>query len=339
MFDKKNIRTYYLMISRKIRNFLLSQKSREFLVFLFFVFVSFCFWLMQTMNDLYQAEFKMPVRLRNVPKEVVLTSELPDEIRVRVEDRGTVLLNYMLGRTFFPVSFDFEEYRDRGDHVHISSAEIFMKVATQLNTSTKLLSVRPDTLEIIYTEGKAKKVPVVLDGHVSAGRQYYVSDIHFSPDSVMVYAPKEVLGSITAAYTQPLELENITDTLNQRVAIRKVKGAKFVPATNDMSVYVDMYSEKTVDVPIVGVDFPPGKVLRTFPSKAQVTFQVGLKHFKEVTANDFFIGIHYKDLLRNKEERVPLSVQTFSPYASRVRVIPSSADYLIEEQQVTETHD
>ena len=101
MFDKKNIRTYYLMISRKIRNFLLSQKSREFLVFLFFVFVSFCFWLMQTMNDLYQAEFKMPVRLRNVPKEVVLTSELPDEIRVRVEDRGTVLLNYMLGRTFF----------------------------------------------------------------------------------------------------------------------------------------------------------------------------------------------------------------------------------------------
>ena len=112
---------------------------------------------MQTMNDLYQAEFKMPVRLRNVPKEVVLTSELPDEIRVRVEDRGTVLLNYMLGRTFFPVSFDFEEYRDRGDHVHISSAEIFKKVATQLNTSTKLLSVRPDTLEIIYTEGKAKK--------------------------------------------------------------------------------------------------------------------------------------------------------------------------------------
>ena len=103
MFDKKNIRTYYLMISRKIRNFLLSQKSREFLVFLFFVFVSFCFWLMQTMNDLYQAEFKMPVRLRNVPKEVVLTSELPDEIRVRVEDRGTVLLNYMLGRTFFPL--------------------------------------------------------------------------------------------------------------------------------------------------------------------------------------------------------------------------------------------
>ena len=34
MFDKKNIRTYYLIISRKIRNFLLSQKSREIRIFL-----------------------------------------------------------------------------------------------------------------------------------------------------------------------------------------------------------------------------------------------------------------------------------------------------------------
>lgn len=53
------------------------------------------------MNDVYQTEFKIPVRLKNVPKEVVMTSELPNEIKVKVEDRGTVLLNYMLGKTFF----------------------------------------------------------------------------------------------------------------------------------------------------------------------------------------------------------------------------------------------
>lgn len=86
---------------------MLSQKSREFLVFLFFVFVSFCFWLMQTMNDLYQAEFKMPVRLRNVPKEVVLTSELPDEIRVRVEDRGDRIVELYVGKNLFPCFLRF----------------------------------------------------------------------------------------------------------------------------------------------------------------------------------------------------------------------------------------
>lgn len=57
--------------------------------------------MLQTLDESYQTEFKVPVRLKNVPKEVVLTSDFPDDVRIRVEDRGTVLLNYMLGRTFF----------------------------------------------------------------------------------------------------------------------------------------------------------------------------------------------------------------------------------------------
>ena len=51
MSDKRNIRIRYSGILEKIRNFMLSDKSREFLIFLFFAFVSFCFWLLQVLND------------------------------------------------------------------------------------------------------------------------------------------------------------------------------------------------------------------------------------------------------------------------------------------------
>ena len=90
MFDKRNIRIYYLKTLERIRSFLLSRNSREFLIFLFFVFVSFCFWLLQVLNDDYETEFSVPLRLKNVPSDVVLTSELPDELRIGVKDRGTV---------------------------------------------------------------------------------------------------------------------------------------------------------------------------------------------------------------------------------------------------------
>lgn len=75
MFDVKNIKRYYRLGLRKIRTFLLSDKCRECLVFLFFVLVSFCFWMLQTLDESYQTEFKVPLRLKNVPKEVVLTSD------------------------------------------------------------------------------------------------------------------------------------------------------------------------------------------------------------------------------------------------------------------------
>lgn len=333
MFDVKNIEQYYRLGIQKIRKFLLSNKCKECLVFLFFVLVSFAFWMLQTLDDVYQTEFKVPLRLKNVPKEVVLTSELPNEVRVRVEDRGTVLLNYMLGRTFFPVSFDFNDYRDKGTHVHIPSAELLKKVAAQLNVSTHLISVRPDTLDFIYTMGKAKKVPVRLNGEVRAGLQYYVSHIGFVPDSVIAYAPQEVLDTLTAAYTERVDLENVADTLHKRVSLQKLKGVKFVPAYNDLSVYVDMYSEKTVEVPIVGINFPANKVLRTFPSKVQVTFQVGLMHFKEISSEDFFIGVTYEDILKTNGDKLLLTLKSVPDYVSHARIIPDSVDYLIEQTE------
>ena len=100
MFDSRKIRLHCIRTERKIRIFLLRKESREFLIFLFFVFVSASFWLLQTLDDHYETEFSVPIKLKNVPQDVVITSDLPSDLRVTVGDRGTVLINYMLGRTF-----------------------------------------------------------------------------------------------------------------------------------------------------------------------------------------------------------------------------------------------
>ena len=39
MFDRRNIRRIYLNITEKTKDFLLSDKSREFLIFLFFFLI------------------------------------------------------------------------------------------------------------------------------------------------------------------------------------------------------------------------------------------------------------------------------------------------------------
>ena len=336
MFDVAIIRRYIQLVWKKIRFFLLSERCKEALVFLFFVLVSFGFWMLNTLDEVYKTDFKMPVRLKGVPKEVVLTSDFPEDVQVSVEDRGTVLLNYMLGRTFYPVSFDFDDYDKADHHLRIPSAELQKRISAQLNVSTKLLSVRPDTLDIIFARGQARKLPVRLNGELVAGRQYYVSQVRFSPDSVVAYAPQEVLDTLTAAYTRPVRLEQLTDTLHMRLQLQPSVGAKFVPSFTDMEVCVDMFSEKTVEVPITGINFPAGRMLRTFPSKVQVTFQVGLKRFKSVSAADFFIGVTYEDVLRNKDGKLPLSLKSSPAYVSHIRIAPAAVEYLIERQAVEE---
>ncbi|MCD8183807.1 MAG: YbbR-like domain-containing protein [Bacteroides sp.] len=337
MFERRNIKRIYFNIIRKIKNFLLSDKSREFFLFLFFFVIAGGFWLLQTLNNDYEAEFSIPVRLKGVPNNTVITSEPASELRIKVKDKGAVLLNYMLGKSFYPVTLDFSDYQGADNHVRIYPSQYEKKVLSQLNVSTRLLSMKPDTLEYFYSTGASKLVPVKLRGSVSAGRQYYLSDTIFTPDSVLVYAPAGVLDTITAAYTQPVKLENISDTPKQQVPLFTRKGVKFVPASIEMMLPVDIYTEKTVEVPLHGINFPADKVLRAFPSKVQVTFQVGLSRFRQINADDFHINVSYEDLLRLGSDKYRVKLKKVPDGVSQVRFNPEQVDFLIE--QVTPRND
>ena len=331
MFDRRNIKYTYLKLSKKIKDFLLSDKSREFLIFLFFFLIAGGFWLLQTLNNDYEAEFSIPVRMKDLPNNVVLTSEPPSELRVRVKDKGTVLLNYMLGKSFFPFNLGFLDYKGKDNHVKIYASDFEKKILSQLNVSSKILSIKPDTLEYIYSEGKSKLVPVRFQGKVTAGLQYYVSDTICKPDSVLVYAPEGILDTITTAYTQNITLENISDTTRRRIPLTSERGVKFVPASVEMTFPVDIYTEKTVEVPLHGVNFQADKVLRTFPSKVQITFQVGLKRFRSIKASDFIINISYEELLKLGSDKYTVKLKSFPSGINQIRIVPEQVDFLIEQ--------
>ena len=335
LFGKKNIKDILRNTKDKVRDFLLTEKCREFLIFLFFVAISFGFWMLQTLDGNFETEFTIPLRLKDVPKDVVITSDLQDEVRVKVEDRGTVLLNYMLGRSFLPISINFSDYENSSSRVVLPYEDLRKRVSSQLNSTTKLLSVYPDSIGFVYSQGKFKKVPVSVSGKITPGIQYYISDIKLSPDSVIVYAPAEVLKTVQTAYTMPLDCEDLTENTSLRTSLKKIDGAKYDPSFCDVSVSVDMYSEKTVEVPVVGIGFPANKTLRTFPSKVKITFKVGLSGYSSVNADDFFIGVKYSDLLKTSKDNIDLVVTTTNPNVSNIRVVPSSVDYLIEESVIS----
>ena len=332
MFDKQNIHLHCLDISKRIKDFLLAKKSREFLIFLFFMFVSFSFWLLQVLNDDYETEYTVSLRMKDVPDNVVLTSELPSKMKITLKDRGTVLVNYSLGQGLMPLTLDFAEYSDKGNQVRIPSITLAKKITAQLSQSTKLVAIKPDTLEFIYTKGAAKTVPVKICGTITPERQYYVSDTIFSPDSVRVYAPKSILDTITAAYTKTIDFEEVSDTVRKCVSFASVKGARFIPDYSDLTLKVDVYAEKTVDVPVVGVNFPHDKVLRTFPSKAKVTFQIGLSRFMEVGADDFQVVVDYDDLQNEGGDKCKLQLKEIPKGVNHVRVNPNEMDYIIEQK-------
>ena len=320
----------------QLKDKLFGHKSHELLVFCFFLAVSFGFWLLQALNETLQREVNVYLELENVPSDVVIIDSLPPALSVTVQNRGLALARHSFSTLFRPnrLKIDFTKY-DTGKNdaeVYISNADIQRMLGRFFVTSMKIQSFRPDTLRFAYNHGCSKTLPVKLAGTVKASGQNYIQAVRFEPDSVKVFAPKAILDTMHVVYSEAFALEGLYETGNYPVALRKQKLLKYEPSQINIKVDVGYYTEKTVKVPVLGLNFPAEKKLRTFPAQVNVTFRIESGRYNKVGSEDFVIATTYEELLKNTESsKLSLQLKTVPEGVSNVRISPREVDYLIEQ--------
>ena len=316
-------------ILKAVRNFLFSGLNKEFLIFLFFLALSGAFWLLMTLNETMEREFKIPMRLTGVPRNAVITGELPDTVRVTVRDKGFTLVTY----DFRPLVFRFSNYadEDEGKGV-IPLTDVQKQVLSQMYGSSKLLQVKPGAFDFYFTYGTSKKVPVVFRGKITTNKSYYLAHTEFYPSMVTVYANKQQLDKLQSVEIEPFNYRNLQDTIRQAVKIRKIRGVKIVPPTVRLSVYPDVLTEEAIEVPITAINMPPGMVLRTFPSKVTVRFTIGASLFRTINPNLFKVVVDYEELAANPSDKCTLQLRSVPRSVSKASLDIDRVDYLLEQQ-------
>lgn len=316
-------------ILKAVRNFLFSGLNKEFLIFLFFLALSGVFWLMMTLNETMEREFKIPVRLTGVPRNAVMTGELVDTVRVTIKDKGFTLVTY----DFRPLTFRFSSYADEdtGEGV-VPVADVQKQVLSQMYGSSKLLQLKPGKFDFYFTYGSSKKVPVVFRGKITTHKSYYLAHTEFNPSMVTVYANKQQLDQLQAVEIEPFNYRNLQDTIRQMVKIKKIRGVKIVPPMVRISVYPDVLTEESVEVPVTAINMPPGMVLRTFPSKVTVRFTIGASLFRTIKPSLFKVVVDYEELAANPSDKCTLQLRSVPRSVSKASLEMDRVDYLLEQQ-------
>ena len=260
-------------IINMVRNFLFSSANREFLTFFFFLVLSTIFWLMTALNETYEREVSVPAYLVNVPKNVVITSDMEDTVRVTVRDKGFALLAYIYGEGVRPININFQSFVTRQSGYGVVPSQELMKMVNQrFSGASKVVQVKPDRLDFYYNYGLSRQVPVKMAGVVVPGKSFYLARTRFWPETVTVYGSKQTLDSLRYVKTVPINITNFNDTVVKTVALEKIKGVKIVPNTVRIGLYPDILTEETIEVPVTAVNMPEGKVLRSFPQRVTVNF-------------------------------------------------------------------
>lgn len=322
-----------LKIYSVVRNFVFSAVNKEFLIFLFFLALSGGFWLLAALNETYEKEFIVPVHLTNLPKNVVITSNDDDVVRVTLRDKGFIIMGYLRTERLRPVVLNFANYanKSRGKGV-IPAADIQKQLYSYLSGSTKIVSVKPDKLEFFFNYGESKRVPVRISGNVQPGDQRYLASYKFFPAYVTVYANNKALDTIKMVQTEELNIVNFSDTIVKVVDLRRIPGVKVVPSTVKLALYPDVLTEESIEVPITAENLPADKVLRTFPSKVKVHFITGVSHVRGIKPDAFKVVINFAELAEKPGEKSSLYLQKIPAGVRNARLEFNQVDYLIEQK-------
>lgn len=319
--------TYYI----KAKKFLKSMLNRNFWAFMFFLALSAGFWLFLKLEDEYDIDITIPTKLINVPENVVITTPLPKELKVTVHDHGGVLLKYRYSDLNDTIYVDFNDYNKVSGHVTLLSSDIAQAALSGLETTTRVVAIKPDTVEYFYNFGYYRNLPVRINGKISADSLYAVADTVIRPRTVKVYASKEILDTMTQVYTKSFVLNKVNKSTTLYLDLQTTRGAKVVPNKARVTFDADLMTENTVQVPVEYINFPAGKTLKTFPGIVSVTFHVGMKHYKDITPDKFAIVVTYDEVMRSQQGQLHLTLKNQPKEVSHIRIVPDQVDFLIED--------
>lgn len=331
-----NIRLTGLSICRKIEKFFYRSKGRNFLIFLFFLTMSFTFWVLVSLQEEYEIQTTIPILYKNVPPDIAFARDLPTELTVRIRDKGTILLNYSFkGKNITPITIDLKGLSAGKGIFTYPTHELEALLMKRLSATTNLLNFSPQLIEEAYSKLENKKIPVSFYGSVRTEPGFQLAgDITINPAYVDAYASDLVLDTLRSVQTVYTEIRRGKGSIEENVMLEKPQGVTINPTTVLIHIPIEEFTEKTLDIPIVYRGVPQNYTMRMFPAMARVRCSVPLSRFKDLTEREFEVEVSLDDPDKHVSGMLPVALKKSPDWVSDVSFSPNSIEFILEQKSI-----
>lgn len=314
---------------KKIGYSLLKLFRGDFPVFLLFLFITFFFWWSQTMSQDYDSVLKVPVQITDIPDHIRVTVSPVDHLDVTLTGKGTALRKSGRRGGRHVVHVSSSRFSMSQGHAAFSTQRLRDSIADLLPPSVTIRSIEPDSLVYGYVLQRSIMLPVEFDGVTESQDQFFLERIEFSPDSIKA----QMMLTDTVSHRIVADVANLTvssDTTVVTVPVKPVAGVILSTDKVQMTVISQQYTEKSLEIPVTGVNFPDNITLKSFPSKAVLTVWVKMSEYDRVNAADFQVVVDYNDISGSDVSKAPLRIFTQPANVRNVRLQTRTVDFLME---------
>ncbi len=172
--------------------------------------------------------YTVPLELQNIPKELIVASQVPSLIDVRISGPRTLLMKVSPGD--ISITVDLSDLKP--------GLTSFKRLEERLNlpSGMRVTRVSPSFVDIRLDRRREKRVPIkiVLAGDPDPG--YRVTGLRSLPDKVSISGAESEIKSISEVMTEPIDLKGVTENFSE-----------IVPLTYERT-YTNFMDEKTSEI-------------------------------------------------------------------------------------------
>ena len=320
-------------LNKQTKAFFHGEQWKEALVFFFFVLLAFGFWLLQSLQQEYEITLTFPIKYKELPADIAFDEVMPQQLVAKVKDKGSVLLNYTIGRTLLPIEVKLESEEKQGTLL-FSKKQIENDIQKQLLSTTALIEFEPQQINATYSQRKHKALPVKFDGDIQfvAGFQL-AGEIQIKPSTVDAYASAAALDTLQEVLTSFMEVKKGNKSVQRTVTLRPIAGVNLVPTTVTVILPIEEYTEKSLTLPIICKGVPHHYKVRLFPSEVTVTCSVPLSRFTALSESQFEIAIDYDELEQSASGTCLVHLTRKPEWVHTPTLLPTQVEFLLEHNE------
>ncbi|MEL6658584.1 MAG: CdaR family protein [Bacteroidota bacterium] len=311
----------------RLRNPLANHSQEDRNVMLICLGFAFVFWLLVKFSKDY-----------TVVREVQLSYELPQGKAFANSPPQTVFVNLKAQGWFFLVAgISGKEYHlpylvpDRTVY-GLTAAKVRSDLEDLVNNKeVEITNLLFDGFRIVLENRVEKQVPLRAQYQLGMQEEYnLVTAVELFPDSVWVGGPQSIIDPIQFWLTDSLILDDLGQTYTGQLPIVTPEaGVSVSPASVQVTVPVERFTEKSIFVPVEILNPPPDSI-RLFPDKALVKCVIGLGNYNSLRAEDFrLVADLSKSRLQEGKNSVPLELLTAPDYLHSVSLSPRATEFFV----------
>lgn len=282
-------------------------KSIRVKTLLISIIVAIFLWMYVKLGDTYKYSLDIPIVSVNVKPGKTVKNELPQNITILVEGKGSSLMGLLLfWRSDIKFLLDLSTIEYSWD-CELNNYLNWIKLPPGYEKVEIKEITKPEFVTIELDKMLEKKIPLAPEEIAVIPSEHYVQvgRIQFIPDSILISGPASKISKIDRIVTEPLKYKNKKKPFEDYALIKKEYEGLFTYSLEgvDFRVDVQVLGERVLEaVDVVVTDIPAGYKVRVEPGTVNVKIRGGISFINSISKNDITVEISWKKEWRRLRE-------------------------------------